>query len=294
MSTEPTAAGRSNPMLWTEDEAPAGVFVGPAEDGLSLLGLPQGSAARRRAHEREQVASASPHARRKLEVLVDALQAGARGERPAPVALSDLSGEDLALVLDLLGDGEVSALIAEPDGGTVQATESVFAGLWVLRRESAPEEPWAEVGDCPALVREMAAAVERTTLPLEHMVPPDGAMNVMGVLTEVRHRAQAWTPGDPNHVMNFTLLPMTEADAEFLAAVLGQGPVRFASGGYGSARVIATGLKHVWAVQYLNSMGAVILDTLEIGDAPSAALACVEDFEDSARRLAHILKGALQ
>jgi hypothetical protein len=58
--------------------------------------------------------------------------------------------------------------------------------------------------------------------------------------------------------------------------------------------LLATAFHRVWAVQYLNSMGAVILDTVEIGDVPTAACAAKEDFEDSAIRLRHILQGELQ
>jgi hydrogenase-1 operon protein HyaF len=49
-------------------------------------------------------------------------------------------------------------------------------------------------------------------------------------------------------------------------------------------------LRYVWAVQYVNSMGNVILDTLEIGGVPVAVLAAAEDFEDSAERLAEIMQ----
>ena len=56
------------------------------------------------------------------------------------------------------------------------------------------------------------------------------------------------------------------------------------------AALYGTGLRHVWAVQYINSMGAVILDTLEVGSVPVAVLAAPEDFEDSAERLAEILQ----
>ena len=53
--------------------------------------------------------------------------------------------------------------------------------------------------------------------------------------------------------------------------------------------MFATGLRHVWAVQYVNGMGNVILDTLEVGGVPVSVLAAKEDFEDSAERLAEIL-----
>ena len=56
-------------------------------------------------------------------------------------------------------------------------------------------------------------------------------------------------------MVNFTLLPLTDVDAEVLTIVLGQVPMVIRSEGYGSCRVFATGLRRVWAVQYLNSMG---------------------------------------
>jgi hypothetical protein len=67
-------------------------------------------------------------------------------------------------------------------------------------------------------------------------------------------------------------------------------PLVIRSGGYGSSRVFATGLRHVWAVQYVNGMGNVILDTLEVGGVPVSVLAAKEDFQDSAERLAEILQ----
>ena len=42
-------------------------------------------------------------------------------------------------------------------------------------------------------------------------------------------------------------------------------------------------------VQYLNAMGVVVLDTLEIGDVPVALRALPQDLEDSTARLAALL-----
>jgi hydrogenase-1 operon protein HyaF len=115
-------------------------------------------------------------------------------------------------------------------------------------------------------------------------------MNAPFLLAELQDRSSRYTPGAENHVINFTLLPITETDAEVLTSVLGQIPLVIRSYGYGSSRVFATGLRHVWAVQYVNGMGNVVLDTLEIGGVPVSVLAAKEDFEDSSRRLADILE----
>jgi hydrogenase-1 operon protein HyaF len=91
-------------------------------------------------------------------------------------------------------------------------------------------------------------------------------------------------------VVNFTLLPLSESDVEVLTATLGQIPLSIRSEGYGNCLIYATGLRHVWAVQYTNSMGKIILDTLEVGAIPASACAAREDFEDSAVRLGEMLE----
>lgn len=284
-----------SPMDWMDEPAPDGVFVGTADDGLSLLGLP--SATHRRnsglGQERLREASDAHAVRARLAAVIEALGRAACTGETHTVLLDDLTSAERALMLDVLGQGEVSAQVALPDGA-LQASESVFPGLWILRRDGQKDAPWLEIGDVPACIREAVAAMPPRAMPLEVIVPPDGAMNVMSVLSEVRQVAQEWRFGDDNHILNFTLLPMTEPDVAFLAQMLGHGPVHIVSGGYGSARIIATAFAKVWAVQFLNSMGLVILDTLEIGDVPMAARAAPEDFQDSSTRLTTILQGALQ
>jgi hydrogenase-1 operon protein HyaF len=275
---------RANPFVWTGEEAPQGVFIG-ADDGLNLLGLPQGM--RRRASSAD-IPVLSERAREIVARAIMALRRAAVEGGGESIACDHLSTDERAALLDLLGEGEVTALIAKEEGLT-QSTETIFPGLWILRDDNPAAPFHLEVGDCPLSARAVLDLMPMRILPLEHIVPPDGTMNVMGVLSEIRHLSGVWQPGEPNRILNFTLLPMTEPDADFLAAVLGQGPVRFASGGYGSARVIATAQKRVWAVQYLNSMGTVILDTVEVGDVPSAACAQPEDFEDSAQRLERLI-----
>jgi hydrogenase-1 operon protein HyaF len=119
---------------------------------------------------------------------------------------------------------------------------------------------------------------------------PQGAMNAAALLIELQERSSHYQPGTENHVINFTLLPLTDVDAQVLTTTLGQIPLVIRSGGYGSSRVFGTGLRNVWAVQYTNGMGNVILDTLEVGGVPLAVLAAREDFEDSHERLSEILK----
>lgn len=284
---------RKNPLMW-DDEAPQGVLspYEGAEEGLSLLGMP---AAERtlRVQDAGAELTGGPAVRDMLDRIGTALRSAAEAGRGWRRRIECLTDTDRQALLDALGEGEVAVFLSAgaEDEGDVQVQESTLPGVWIGRAvdvNGAVAAEWIEVADAPLALREAAALRPREDLPLDLLQPPRGAMNVMGVLSEIRERARTWKAGQPNHVINFTLFPMTEEDSAFLAKVLGESGVRISSGGYGAARVIMTAFKRVWAVQYLNAMGTVILDTIEVGDIPGAALAAREDFEDSAARLAKI------
>ncbi len=284
------------PPMW-DDEAPEGV-LNPLEgddaavrEPLSLLGMPEvGKKAKSR--DLNRLSEASVPVLEMLSRISDALE-GAREGRAWRRRLDHLSKLERTVLNDALGAGEVSMALSPgaPGEGVVQIAETVLPGVWLGIAEDAngaPAAHWVEVADAPRALREAAALRPRADIPFDALTPPRDAMNVMGVLAEIRARSAAWRPDERNHVLNFTLFPMTEADSAFLAKVLGEVGVRVSSGGYGAARVIMTALRNVWAVQYLNGLGAVILDTIEVGDVPASVLASVQDFEDSAARLAEI------
>ena len=258
------------------------------EASLRLLQMPTGSVQPRRAAR--AVDRLLPAARAVLDDAVAALRRHAEGASAADrISLKGLDEDDRAIVLDILGEGDVWAQV----GGNVayEISESVLPGLWYIRAaaQDGSNNEWLEVGDIPGVVRQATERMPRDTISIPEILPP-GSMNAHALLTELQERSSAYRTGEENHVINFTLLPITEADAEVLTTVLGQVPVLIRGGGYGSCRIFATGLRHVWAVQYLNSMGKVILDTLEVGGVPVAALAAKEDFEDSSVRLAEMVK----
>jgi hydrogenase-1 operon protein HyaF len=229
-----------------------------------------------------------------LPALVDALE---RQTASAPGILFDLGGygaEEIALVGEVFGEGEVAAVAALPDGVTAQVQESVLAGLWRVRFTDAEGRliaDYAEVSAIPQVIRRAAAM----TLPeITINQPPDGAMNVMPVLAEIRDRVRLREPGAATHTISLTLLPMTDQDIEFLQTSLGTGPVRIVSRGYGTCRIQATAIHDVWSVQFFNAMDTILLDTLEIGEVPIVACAAEEDFRDSAERLREIEEAYFQ
>jgi len=266
-------------------EAPAG-----GDDQLRLIGMPTGLV--RPARQALAADQLTASARTVMHEVLAGLerQALAPAGLPTRISLDDLDETDKATVADILGEGDVWAKVGTRDTYW-RIVESVLAGVWRLEASTADgtTSEWIEVGQVPQPILTAAAEQPRATIDIpEHA--PQGAMNALPLLVELQERSSACRPGAENHVINFTLLPITEVDTQVLTSALGQIPLVIRSGGYGSSRVFATGLRHVWAVQYINSMGNVILDTLEVGGVPVSVLAAREDFEDSAERLAEILE----
>jgi hydrogenase-1 operon protein HyaF len=229
-----------------------------------------------------------PRAARLLPELADALDTQKESEAGRLFDLTDFSADEILLIEGVLGEGEVAGVVALPDGVTAQIQESTMAGLWRVRFTDRDEKLFAdylEVSRLPEIAKRAALVNNQ---PLVYGAAPAGAMNVMPLLKEIECRAEAHEPGQPTHTITFTLLPMSPEDMDFLQLCLGAGAVRLVSTGYGSCRVHSTLTKNVWSVQYFNSMDQIILDTLEIGDAPAAACAAEVDFRDSAERLREI------
>jgi hydrogenase-1 operon protein HyaF len=259
------------------------------DDQVRLIGMPTGLVRPvRQALATDQL---TPAAREIMDAIVADLQRRAAGMDGPPTrySLRSLDEAGKAAIADILGEGDVWAKVGVGDRFW-RVVESVLTGVWRLESSTADgsSEECIDVGPVPGPVLQAAAELPSATIDIPRQMPP-GVMNAPSLLAELQDRSSKYRPGAENHVINFTLLPLTDVDAEVLTKVLGQIPLVIRSGGYGSSRVFATGLRHVWAVQYINGMGNVILDTLEIGGVPVSVLAAKEDFEDSAERLAEIL-----
>jgi hydrogenase-1 operon protein HyaF len=286
LAPEDSALQRTNPMIWEQEEPADGVFVGDSDDALALLGTPS-----LRLPEEPRLPAdfvVSPALRARLLDLQRALTAVAGGERRrARVDLAGLPDSDREALPLMLGEGEVSGTVALDDVH-YRIREAVMTGIWLLTGSDG--SAWLEVAPVPELVERSAGMLRLAPvkLPAE---PPPGVMNGLAVLSEVNEHAAAWDgSADHNRVLNFTLMPMSPEDQQLLIDVLGRAELALDSGGFGHCRVMATTVRHVWAVQYLSAMGTTILDTVEIGRVPDAVAAAAEDFEDSRDRLGRMLE----
>ena len=235
-----------------------------------------------------ELAKSCPNAVALLSRIADAI-AEQKADAPTRLfRLANLNDIESKLVTDVLGEGEVAGVVALPDGSLAQIQESVLAGIWRVRLETDANHEYLEIGAIPEIVKR--AAADLTSADFEIGQVPEGAMNVLPVLAEIRERALAWRPGLRSQIINFTLLPMSPVDMSFLQDTIRNGPIQLVSRGYGTCRVLSTGIRNVWSVQFFNAMDTIILDTLEVGGVPTVAVAADEDFEDSAERLQEIIE----
>lgn len=258
------------------------------EDTLHYLSMPQGM------HTFHTPVLPEPEAVRDLiaarEILSrawEALDNYRAGDAAVCIDLGRLDQENLALVNQLLGSGEVSASISQATL-TTEIQESVFAGLWRVRYFDISHTLVAdhlEAGPIPASL--LAAGKNgKTGLQAPDQIIP-GAVNSQALLSEIAEQMHA---AGNHYVINLTLLPFLPEDGIFMDQVLERGEAVILSRGYGNCRITATGLSRVWWVQFFNSTESLILNTIEITDMPEVALAAQEDIRDSALRLAEIIE----
>lgn len=208
------------------------------------------------------------------------------------IDLANVAPDVVELINQSLGHGEVSILVhglvpgSEYGPVNFHIQEAVFAGIWRIQELSSDgvlQRDTICAGAIPHVVQQyaaMAASSEVTPPPIN-----DGIMNAPAILNELQDRSRNYRTGSAAHVVNLSLLPMSQEDMTYLVVAMGPGAVTILSRGYGNCRITSTGLANVWWVQYFNSMDQIILDTLEVVDVPEVAQAAAEDYADSVERL---------
>jgi hydrogenase-1 operon protein HyaF len=227
-------------------------------------------------------------AHRLLARFVDQMDGGA-----PRVELAALPASVVQVLNESLGEGEVCVRIAtrNGDGAEIRIQETVFAGVWReqhLRADGGLEHDWLLACPVPPVAIERAQRAATTHLPSFDL--PRGAMNAPALLTEIRGQVLRFRPGQPPHVINLTLLPLTADDQAVLEQAAPVGPVAILSRGFGNCRITSTTLRNLWRVQYFNSMQTLILNTLEVVEVPEVAMAAADDLADSRERLRELLE----
>jgi hydrogenase-1 operon protein HyaF len=275
------------------------VTIGPGsqieEDILTYMPMPQGMETFRVPvlPEPEEVAL-RVGAHIALRAALVELDAVCKGSANRSVDLNHLSVEDRTLINQVLGEGEVSAIVKGLSDGVVSLSvqESVFAGVWrvIQSVNGAVVSDFLELGAVPEVLTATAEQDVWPEVPRWTGELPPNVQNAPSLLEEIEDQWRKWTPGQPPHVVNLTLLPMSNEDIGFMDHHLGTGRVLILSRGYGNCRITNTCTPHCWRVVYYNSQDLVILNTVEITLIPDVALAAPEDLADSYERLKEVLE----
>ena len=225
---------------------------------------------------------------RKLEAVLSALRTAPAACSSIVIELKDLDAANRAFIDQVLGEGEVSIIA----GGAIQVQESVLTGVWRLQDIDSHGELAAdtiEVGEFPQRVLQIAGEAAGQGLRPSDTGGED-LMNAPALAAELADKLAHFQPGVAPHVINLSLLPVSDGDLAFLENRLGQGAVTILSRGYGNCRISSTAVKNAWWVQYFSAREALILNTIEVTRIPGVACAAQQDLEDSAERLAEILE----
>ncbi len=209
------------------------------------------------------------------------------GNPPMLANLSELDADSRELVNQVLGEGEVSITL---DGTVVAKTqESVLAGVWrtMYLEGDRIVADLLEVGELPHVFSR--AAGDRKAIDTSEPEDPAEILNALPILSELEARVATYNDSGEAHSINLSLLPLSDPELEFLDERLGRGPVDVLSRAYGKCQIISTATPNVWWVRYYNSMGTLILNSLEIVGVPVVVMAAAEDLADSAERLEQIL-----
>lgn len=267
------------------------VAMGPGSQGEETpdyLPMPKGMET---FHQPRLPDNASPEAIDQAARLVGLFLDGASQTGMAGGAKLDLLGLEAGVrdvINQSMGFGEVSAFTTAPEHWRVQ--ETAFAGIWRVLKVADDGAMMVDRLETGAIPEVLTDAMQRTaTGELPAPDYPAGCMNAQALVEEIRMQAAAYKPGQLPHIINLTLLPVSDADLDTLYGWLGHREVSLLSRGYGNCRITSTRLKNVWWVQYFNSMDTLILNSIEVVGMPDVALAADEDFADSVERLREYL-----
>lgn len=272
------------------------VTIGPGtqleEVELDYMNMPQGMQTYTTPilPEQDEVAGLT-EAHHVLRDILAALDVAAGDVSPAPIDLSALDADNLTLVNQVLGEGEVSARVE--GGASIRIQESIFAGVWrtVVSAGGRVVSDQIDVGPVPPVLISAArnGARDVAAIDVPAQLPP-GVMNAPSIIAELNEQIMTWRPGMPAHVVNLTLLPLSPEDVAFLEHRLSGGCVLILSRGYGNCRILSTLVPNCWRVVYYNSSDTILLNTVEIVDIPEVACAAREDLQDSWERLTEVLQ----
>ena len=204
------------------------------------------------------------------------------------LALDGLPPATLRVLNQVLGEGEVSVRVDAPRPCASRRAYSPASGACA---SSTPTGAWLAIGSKPRRCR-LRQSPPRTAdgarcAPIPDLPPCDELARAPARDRGARARATVRQPGAGRSILR--CLPLTPEDHKVIELALPVGPVAIMSRGFGDCGITSTERRTCCRVQYFNTMNTLILNTLEVVDAPEVALAATDDLADSRERFGELL-----
>ncbi|MEL6366440.1 MAG: hydrogenase expression/formation C-terminal domain-containing protein [Pseudomonadota bacterium] len=220
-----------------------------------------------------------------LSVVHDALERYEPGTPVVSLPVDHLDRRNLDLLDRVLGTGGISISYDGPAIARIQ--ESVLAGVWRVRHydDGRVNADIVEVAPLPKLIARAVftkAATEFAPASIKTL-----PVALKSILSELHEALTCYMERGVTHVMNLT--DTEESHLELMQALFGLGPAVIESRGYGNCRITSTTIRGLWWVQFFNTRGEMIVNSLEVATVPNLVSAEPDDLSESADSLKNLL-----
>ena len=221
-----------------------------------------------------------------ISVVHDALERYEPGTPVVSLPVDHLDRRNLDLLDRVLGTGGISISYHGPAIAKIQ--ESVLAGVWRVRHyepDGRVNADVVEVAPLPKLIARGVFTQAATEFSPSSLKTLPVALN--GILSELHEALTCRAERGVAHVIHLT--DIEESHLELMRALLGLGPAVIESSGYGNCRITSTNIRGLWWVQFFNTEGELIVNSLEVATVPNLVSAESDDLVESADKLRNFL-----
>ncbi|MEL6301502.1 MAG: hydrogenase expression/formation C-terminal domain-containing protein [Pseudomonadota bacterium] len=261
-----------------------------AEDDADLSGFDQDSSRVRRSDRPANRLTGDSDelgvALQTLSVVHDALERYEPGTPVVSLPVDHLDSRNLDWLDRVLGTSGIS--ISYDGAANARIQESVFAGVWRVRHyddDGRVNADIVEVAPLPKLIARAVFTKAAAQFALASLKTLPVALK--RILSELHEALICYAERGVTHVMNLT--DTEESHLELMQALFGLGPAVIESRGSGNCRITSTNIRGLWWVQFFNTQGEMIVNSLEVATVPSLVSAEPDDLSESADSLRNLL-----
>jgi len=123
-------------------------------------------------------------------------------------------------------------------------------------------------------------------IPVKSLDKPTGMANA--VMNELSDHLSRLADSGESHIVDLLSLPMTEADINELADMLGVGEVSATISGIGTSSIRETAYRGIWWVTHYGDDEKVVSELIEITQVPQILITHMDEIRHSAQSMAAV------